>query len=458
MTPAVSTSGSKQAERFATAPQGNVTQASHKHVTKQNPPSTNVTNTFESGEAEQPTVMTTILSTEHVVPLTRAIPLLLAEELARRVYFVAEEILGFRLLADGDTVSGLAVTVAGERLPAGLADKLDFVLRNDVLPQLVRAPKVVWRRDADREYPPDTFDQLVAKGAATQAGEGQVALGEPLLSLMDDLDRVVRRIVLDEFGGREYRYPTLIPLAALERCSYLTSFPQYSMFATRLRSDVDNYRAFLGGDGPMGERILPHCADVDYCLPPTMCYHTFHQLTGAELPPGGKVVTARGKSFRHEARYHRGLARLWDFTIREIVFLGTRDEVLDARQRFMGRALELADALGVSGRCEVASDPFFANVESGVRATSQRLLELKYELQLDLAPGDAVSVASFNFHEQFFGDAFELRLPGGATPFSGCVGFGLERFAFALVCQHGTDPARWPAAVREVLTSKEGTS
>lgn len=407
---------------------------------------------------------TDLTTTEHVVPIAGRVPRLFADELAKRVYFVAEEILGFRVLTDDDTITGLAVTVPGERLPDGLADKLDFLLRNDVLSQLVREPKVLWSRDATREYPADTFERLVADGVATQVGEGQVALGEPLLSLMDDLDRVVRRIVVEEFGGREYRYPTLIPLAALQRCDYLTSFPQYSMFTTRLRSDVDNYRAFLDrmrdDDGPVGGRILPHCGSVDYCLPPTMCYHTFHQLTGSELPAGTSVVTARGKSFRHEARYHRGLARLWDFTIREIVFIGTRDEVLDARGRFLARALELADALGVSGRCEVANDPFFANVDSGVRASSQRLLELKYELQLDLAPGDAVSVASFNFHEQFFGEVFELRLPGGSTPFSGCVGFGLERFAFALVCQHGTDPTRWPATVREVLasTTQEGAS
>jgi hypothetical protein len=38
---------------LATAPQGNVTQPSHKHVTKQNHPSPNATNTFKSGEAEQ---------------------------------------------------------------------------------------------------------------------------------------------------------------------------------------------------------------------------------------------------------------------------------------------------------------------------------------------------------------------------------------------------------------------
>jgi hypothetical protein len=46
-------SGSYQAEGFATAPQGNVTQASHKYVTKQNLSSPNATRSLNSGEAEQ---------------------------------------------------------------------------------------------------------------------------------------------------------------------------------------------------------------------------------------------------------------------------------------------------------------------------------------------------------------------------------------------------------------------
>ncbi len=57
MTSLVSTPRSNQAEGFATAPQGTVTQTSHKYVTRQNPPSPNATNSGEaeqdSGEAEQ---------------------------------------------------------------------------------------------------------------------------------------------------------------------------------------------------------------------------------------------------------------------------------------------------------------------------------------------------------------------------------------------------------------------
>ncbi len=46
------TSGLCQPERFPTAPQGNVTTAGHKYVTKPEVPSLHATNTTNSGEAE----------------------------------------------------------------------------------------------------------------------------------------------------------------------------------------------------------------------------------------------------------------------------------------------------------------------------------------------------------------------------------------------------------------------
>jgi seryl-tRNA synthetase len=163
------------------------------------------------------------------------------------------------------------------------------------------------------------------------------------------------------------------------------------------------------------------------------------------------IVTARGKSFRHEEKYRQGLERLWDFTIREVVFLGSRERVLADRERLMSRVLDLADELGLAGRCEVANDPFMGNTDGAARSASQRLLELKYELRLDVGDGKTIAVGSFNFHERMFADAFALTGPDGEEVFTACAGFGLERFAYAIVCQYGADPTAWPARVRELL-------
>lgn len=75
--------------------------------------------------------------------------------------------------------------------------------------------------------------------------------------------------------------------------------------------------------------------------------------------PTDVAYTARGPSFRFEHGYHSPLARLWDFTIRETVFLGRREYVDGHLDRLRGEIVGLADDIGLRGTCESASDPFF---------------------------------------------------------------------------------------------------
>jgi len=377
-----------------------------------------------------------------------------AEEFGRRIYFATADILDFAFVHRDDRVTAVDLTLAAGGDAAQVTRKVRSILADDVLGQLIRPPKVIWSAPAPRDVAGGTFERLVAAGEAYQAGAGQVALGPAMLWLMDALDRVICGIVVDELAGVEYRYPTLIPAATMHRCGYLSSFPQYLMFAARLHSDLDVYRAFVADTAAAGRLVpdvLDRCAGVDLCLPPTMCYHTFQQFADRKLPPGLDVTTARGKSFRHEEKYHRGLERLWDFTIREVVFFGTREAVLRRRQAFLRRILRLAEDLELTGRCEVANDPFFGNADVAARSSSQRLLELKYELRLDVGDGRDIAIGSFNFHERTFGLAFDIALSDGETAHTACAGFGLERLAYAVACQYGTDPDTWPAHLRRSL-------
>ncbi|MGW0331571.1 hypothetical protein ACWD0J_06770 [Streptomyces sp. NPDC003011] len=404
------------------------------------------------------------------IPLARPVPLGLADELARRIYFASDAITGFSLVSSGDAVTAVDVTLAAcSADPAELGRKLDLVVASDVLGQRRSEPTVVWRAAASGPAR-DVFDELLAQGAAMEAGAGQIALGEPVLTLMDHLDARLKDVVSAEFGAREFRYPTLIPARALLRTGYVESFPQLLMFVSRLHGDVDSYRGFLdtvgragGGVGALSQGLRAHGGGFDHCLPPTMCFHTYHQYADRTLPASSMVVTSRGKSFRHESRYRRSLERLWDFTIREVVFLGPADFVLDCRSRLMERTYALTESLGLGGRCEVAGDPFFLGDGAAERSWSQRMLKLKYELRLPLddaadaadsggsGGGRDVAVGSFNFHEQHFAKAFEITDETDEPVFTGCAGFGLERLAYAFLCRHGVDPRGWPEDVRAAV-------
>lgn len=382
------------------------------------------------------------------------VPAAQAEELARRVLFVDPEIQSFQLVTGEGTVSGVKLYTAAPADSAGLAAKFRSLVESDLAPQPSQPAKVVWRSPHTAASARDVFAEMAAAGVVSVCGQGQVAVGEPLISLLEGLDRRIRTLLAETFGAVEYRYPTLLPAWVLDATGYAAAFPQFLMFVTRLHADLDEYRRFhdsYRAAGGLAPELLQHCGDVDYCLPPTMCFHTFGQYRGRRLDPGPlHTVTSRGKSFRHESGYARTLERLWDFTIREVVFLGERQQVLDAREQLMLLIYNLVDELGLDGRCEVANDPFFAGADPAEKAWSQRQLELKYELRLGWAPGQDLAVGSFNFHDDFFGRSFDISRGDAGPVSSACAGFGLERLGYAVVCQHGLDPRDWPAPVREL--------
>jgi hypothetical protein len=123
--------------------------------------------------------------------------------------------------------------------------------------------------------------------------------------------------------------------------------------------------------------------------------------------------------------------------MREIVFLGGAEQVAAMSERLRERAVQHAAELGLRTDVRPATDPFFTPAARG-RAPLQRLKGLKQELCVPGANGD-VAIASFNLHDDFFGRRFDLRLADGRHAHSGCVAFGLERWVYALMDQHGLD-------------------
>ncbi|WP_435244768.1 hypothetical protein [Streptomyces sioyaensis] len=371
-------------------------------------------------------------------------------EFESRIYFVSGLIEKFSVSPVDGWIREVSVSTARPVDPADIARKLNLLVSRQIAPLLSVAPKEIWRSKHQLVLVRNVFEDMLAQGMVTEAGEGQLALSGEFLGLMAYLDGRIRDIVGDEFDGREYRYPTLLPFEVIERAGYLSSFPQYLMFVTRLHSDLDVYADFQEtvseGDADPAA-LLRNCGQVDYCLPPTMCFHTYHQLRGQAVSDG--VVTARGKSFRFESRYSRSLERLWDFTIREIVFVGSRDFVLGRREDFMNRVFALVEELELAGHSEPASDLFFRQEDTAEQIATQRLMELKYELRLPVAADRTISVGSFNFHERFFTDSFGISHTDDIPAYTGCAGIGLERITYAFLCRHGLDPEQWPAAARE---------
>ncbi|MBP1693991.1 MAG: tRNA synthetase class, partial [Chloroflexi bacterium] len=158
--------------------------------------------------------------------------------------------------------------------------------------------------------------------------------------------------------------------------------------------------------------------------------------------------TAVGNCFRYEAINLVSLERLWNFTMREIIFVGPRDFVLENREIARQRMSKVLEEIGMAYRVESANDPFFIG-EFRKQAAFQSAFQLKFEIRARLPFKDStLAVGSYNYHQDFFGRNLEISLPDGSPAHTGCVAFGLERIAFAFLAQFGLDPGNWPETVR----------
>ena len=122
------------------------------------------------------------------------------------------------------------------------------------------------------------------------------------------------------------------------------------------------------------------------------------------------MLTARGRCYRFEGGDHTPLERLWDFTMREIIVLGSRDQVETVRQTLVRQVSDLVTRLELDGQVQIATDPFFTAGDEG-RRLMQQAGALKYELLLAVdADGRGVATTSFNHHHDFFGARFDITL------------------------------------------------
>jgi seryl-tRNA synthetase len=190
---------------------------------------------------------------------------------------------------------------------------------------------------------------------------------------------------------------------------------------------------------------------VQALLSPAVCYHLYFSLADQPLPGGQLAATAVGNCFRYEAINLVSLERLWNFTMREVIFVGPKDFVLENREIARQRMQPVFEKIGLAYRVESANDPFFIG-EFRKQAAFQSAFQLKFEIRASLPFNHStLAVGSYNYHQDFFGRNLNISLPDGSPAHTGCVAFGLERIAYAFLAQHGLDPANWPRWVREAV-------
>ena len=267
------------------------------------------------------------------------------------------------------------------------------------------------RRDPE-PYVQRVHDKLVERGWLHDYGKGQVAYSGPVLKLARVIDRTAAALYANAFGPRDSHFPAMVDADLLHKCGYLDSHPNAVTFVGNMVEDFDAIEEFRQANSCSDGALLPphdHLHHGGICLNPAACFPCYPTLSGTRNT--GTTYSWLGRVFRYESRNISGLDRLFEFNVRELVFVGDEDYTRDCRTKALPIIEQLANQLDLDCKVQTATDPFFATV-SAAKKFWQKAQEVKNEILIPVLKPDGstkqLACGSVNLHGNFFGNRFDI--------------------------------------------------
>ncbi|MGY1422615.1 hypothetical protein [Bacillus cereus] len=190
------------------------------------------------------------------------------------------------------------------------------------------------------------------------------------LAVLEALDRRITEIAM-KYKAIPRQYKSTLDEEVMKKSGYDNNFPQNVNLIFNIPHDYNNI------EGYRNSKDATNLVFSRSFLQPCICYHCYEEWSKAKQI--SKIITARGNCYRHEVSWKLSKFRKNEFQMREIVFIGTQEEVLILRDRILEDVWLLFEKIGLFGKIVTANDPFFFN-DNFKKGVYQKLTDSKYEL------------------------------------------------------------------------------
>jgi hypothetical protein len=305
--------------------------------------------------------------------------------------------------------------------------------------------KIIFNQIKKIRYKKDPIKELERKKEIVRISDKLFQFQGDFLKIFRGCNDYFYNLAIKKFKAIDQENPILWPIDLYKKINYLSEFPQQSLLMTGLKQNFLNYKKFsskYNKNKKYNKVIIDgQFSDAEYGLQPAVCDNCYYALSNLKSFKNS-IYTTCNKVFRNETSEFKSLDRLLSFTVRDIMFVGDKQFVLEVRQNLINEIKKFVKLTELNCSIEVADDPFF--IGDIDKKLFQHSFELKYEI-LATIPflKKKIAIGSINFHMDTFGKAFNIN-NGNKKIFSGCIGIGFERLLLALYSQHGNNIKNWP--------------
>jgi hypothetical protein len=305
--------------------------------------------------------------------------------------------------------------------------------------------KLYYKSDKKIFYKKDPLPALEKKSDVKRLSDGLFQFQGTFLKVFRLLNNFFYNLAIKKYKAVDQENPILWPIDLFKKIDYFSEFPQQILMVSGLKKNSTIYKNFSKNYSVNKNfkeiKIGNYFENSKFGLQPAVCDNCYYALKNIKKFKNS-VFTTYNKVFRNEFSKKNSLDRLISFSVRDIMFVGTRYFVKKTRDNLLIDIKNFFINSGLSFTIEIANDPFFIGKFN--KNIFQQSHELKYEILANIPfLKKKIAIGSINYHLDTFGRAFNIKNKNQFI-YSGCIGIGFERLVLAIYSQYGVDTKKWP--------------
>ena len=347
-------------------------------------------------------------------------------------------------------------------------DRMIRLLKEKIEKQYYEGKKEYWQliwKSEEKEpvWNADPSEEMQKRGWIKLLGKGKWFYMPPAAAIMRAMERIALQEVVLPLGFKEVIEPMHVSFDTWLKTGHLEGMPGEIYYICEPKSrDEEQWENFIDlvkitKEVPT-EELLKNLKPPKEGVVYAQCPNIYASLAGKTIGEDSLPLLLFEHyvpSDRYEAGGKHGIERVDEFHRIEVVYIGTKEQLLELREKLIARYKHVFNKiLDLEWRMARVT-PFYLQ-QAGIVGMEEEEAKgtIDFEAWLPYR-GDRskewLEFQNISIVGEKYTKAFNIKGQRSSL-WSGCSGIGLERWMVSFLAQKGLDPKNWPPAFKKYLT------
>ena len=346
-------------------------------------------------------------------------------------------------------------------------DRMIRLLKEKIEKQYYEGKKEYWQllwqsKKKESAWSSDPSEEMQKRGWIKLLGKGKWFYMPPAAAIMRAMEKIALQEVVLPLGFKEVIEPMHVSFDTWLKTGHLEGMPGEIYYICEPKSrDEQQWEHFIDlvkitREVPT-EELLKNLKAPKEGVVYAQCPNIYASLAGKTISEDALPLLLFEHSVpsdRYEAGGKHGIERVDEFHRIEVVYIGTKEQLLELREKLIARYKHVFnDILDLEWRMAKVT-PFYMQ-QAGIVGMEEEEAKgtIDFEAWLPYR-GDRskewLEFQNISIVGEKYTKAFNIK-GQRSTLWSGCSGIGLERWMVSFLAQKGLEPENWPQSFKKYL-------